>query len=284
MKKVQKLVNLENVPIEKEEGTVKVNDQWCKKGHIKFEKLEMRYRPTTDLVLKGLDFDIKAGDKVGIVGRTGAGKSTLGLTLLRIIESEKGRIIIDGEDISKIDLQTLREKVTTIPQDPVLFKGTLRYNIDPFEVYPETEIDDLLSRSGLTDLIKKDDDKPTREYKIEEGGSNLSAGEKQLICICRAVLRKAKIVIFDEATANIDIVTETKVLELIKTEFADATVLTIAHRLNTIIKSDMIAVMSYGTLKEYGSPQDLIKRPDSEFSKLLHELESAEAEAEEETK
>lgn len=192
-----------------------------------------------------------------------------------MMEADSGRILIDGVDISKVDLQVLREKVTTIPQDPVIFKGTLKFNIDPYGKESDESIDLLLARSGLDKLIGKDEkskNRPLREFMIEEGGNNLSAGEKQLICICRASVRKAKVVIFDEATANIDIVTEAKIMNLIKEDFAESTVITIAHRLNTIINSDKIAVMSYGKKKEYDSPKELLQRPDSEFTKLLNEL------------
>ena len=219
---------------------------------------------------------------MGIVGRTGAGKSTIGLTLLRIMEGEAGCIIIDGVDISKVELQTLREKITTIPQDPAIFKGTLSFNIDPFGKESEEVIDNLLDRSGLAELVlkgEKKDKKEIREYAIEEGGSNLSAGEKQLVCICRAVIRKAKIVIFDEATANIDVMTEHKIMELIAKDFANATVITIAHRMNTIINSDKIAVMSFGKLKEYGSPKELLANPKSDFTKMLAEQKKGGEEA-----
>jgi len=165
--------------------------------------------------------------------------------------------------------------VTTIPQDPVLFAGTLRFNIDPNESHSNEAIDAMLRKAGLMELLKTEKDIPVRDFEIEEGGKNLSAGEKQLICICRAALRKAKVVIFDEATANIDVLTEQKILSLIKEEFREASVITIAHRLNTIIKSDMVAVMSFGTLKEYAPPAELLKRPDSDFAKLLNELEDS---------
>lgn len=218
----------------------------------------LKYRPDLPDVLKHLNLNIKPGLKVGVVGRTGAGKSTLGLALLRIMEIMNGKIMIDGVDIKKVKLQYLRKKVTTIPQDPTLFSGSLRFNLDPEEKHTDNDIDSLLKRSGLSEILKHDENSVLREFKVEENGNNLSAGEKQLICICRAALRKAKVVIFDEATANVDVVSEQKTMDLIKTEFQDATVLTIAHRLNTIINSDKIAVMDFGALKEYGSPEELL--------------------------
>jgi len=281
MRSVQKLINLEKDTVQEiEEGLNKESlpTEWPQKGDIDFKNVHLRYRPTTELVLKGLNFKIQAGMKVGVVGRTGAGKSTLGLTLLRLMEVETGSIEIDGIDISKVELQHLRHKITTIAQEATLFKGTLRFNIDPYEMESHENIDALLERAGLTKLLKYEEGTAVRDFQIEEGGNNLSTGEKQIVCICRAVLRKAKVVIFDEATANIDVVTEHKILDLVKTEFTDATVMTIAHRLNTIINSDMIAVMSYGKLVEYAPPEELLKRPDSEFTKLLNELEAKEQE------
>jgi len=153
-----------------------------------------------------------------------------------------------------------------------LFNGTLRYNIDPLNNASDSRIDELIERSGLSELIKVKDGESLRDFKVDAGGDNLSAGEKQLVCICRAAVRKAKVVVFDEATANVDVLTEHKLLELVKAEFAEATVLTIAHRLNTIINSDMILVMGAGKMKEYDSPENLLKNPDSDFSKLLKEL------------
>lgn len=259
---------------------------WPVTGKIEFTDVFLRYRPNLDYALRRLNFTIKAGVKVGVVGRTGAGKSTLGLTLLRIMEIEKGEIKIDGIDIKKVELKTLRERITTIPQDPALFEGSLRFNIDPAEKASDERIDQLITDSGLDALLKIKDGEKYRDFEIQANGDNLSAGEKQLICICRAAVRNAKVVIFDEATANVDVVTEQKLLKLVKNEFKSATVLTIAHRLNTIINSDMIAVMGAekyvdgkpaipgGMLLEYGSPTDLLKDPKSDFSNLLKELEN----------
>jgi len=275
MKKIQKLIDLENIQQEIEEGRQPADD-WPQKGEVDISGVKLRYRPKLDLVLKGLDINIKPGLKVGVVGRTGAGKSTLGLTLLRILEIEAGINSIDGVDLKTVPLQVLRQRVTTIPQDPTLFKGTLRFNVDPDNKYKDEEIDDLLERSGLGEILKYDKTKSMREFEVDENGNNLSSGEKQLVCICRAAIRKAKVVVFDEATANIDVVTEHKIQELIKIEFKQATVLTIAHRLNTIINSDKILVMSFGTKAEYGSPKELLQNPDSVFSGLVKELEAEE--------
>jgi ABC-type multidrug transport system fused ATPase/permease subunit len=273
MKKVQKLINLKNLAPEKEQGIIKAPESWPSAGGLNFRKVVLRYRPTTERVLRSLDFEIKAGHKVGVVGRTGAGKSTLGLSLLRIIELESGLIEIDGVDISKVDLELLRRKVTTITQDPALFTGSLRFNIDPYGEESDETVDELLRKSGLDKLMKVQEGTSVRDFKITESGANLSAGEKQLVCLCRAALRRAKLVIFDEATANIDEMTEQHVMQMVKTEFAHSTVITIAHRLNTIINSDMVAVLSFGRLLEYGSPSSLAQKPDSEFAGLLKELQ-----------
>jgi len=187
-------------------------------------------------------------------------------------------------DISKVDLQLLRAKTTVIPQDPTLFKGSLRFNLDPLNLVKDADIQHLLKKSGLQDLLNKGTTSPSENetdenennclnLKIEEGGHNLSIGEKQLICICRAVLRKNKIVILDEATSNIDVITEQKILKLIKEEFEHATVITIAHRLNTIIQSDMVLLLANGELQEYDSPQALMSNPDSHFASLCKDLE-----------
>jgi len=175
--------------------------------------------------------------KVGIVGRTGAGKSTIALTLSRILEIEKGTITIDGVDISKIALSKLREKVTMVPQDAALFKNTLHYNLDPTMTVPKERLLDLIEKANLPELLKKqiEEGKSILDVEVKAGGSNLSSGEKQLICMVRAIARGAKVVLMDEATSNIDIVTEKKILALIAGEMKEATVVTIAHRLNTII-------------------------------------------------
>ena len=166
--------------------------------------------------------------------------------------------------------------MTVIPQDPTLFTGSLKFNLDPFDNVPEQVMLDLLNEAGLSELLSRSENADEADrginMKITESGKNLSAGERQLICICRAILRKNRIVILDEATANIDVITEQKIQRLINLEFKDSTVVTIAHRLNTIIRSDYVLVLSHGELVEYDTPKNLAGNPHSEFAQLLKEL------------
>ena len=197
--------------------------------------------------------------KVGVVGRSASGKSTTALALPRLIELDEGSSIeIDGKDISKISLQKLRQKVTFILQEPALFKGSLRFNLDPLDNYKDEAILQVIHDSGLQDILhKQSKDQNWLKYEIEPKGDNLSEGEKQLICFCRAILRKTKIIIMDEATANIDVITEQNLMKMTKKSFADSTVMTIAHRLNTIFESDQILMIQSGELLEQGNPQVL---------------------------
>ncbi|CAI2362993.1 unnamed protein product [Moneuplotes crassus] len=235
---------------------------------IEFQNYSVKYRPDTELVLKNLNFKIYPKEKVGIIGRTGAGKSTICLSLCRIIEAYSGRILVDGQDISKISLNDLRANIAVISQDPSLFIGTLKFNIDPEGKIRDGEMNEAINNCSLQDLVNRDS--LGLDQTIEESGKNLSAGEKQLICICRAVLKKSKIIIMDEATANIDVKTESAIQRAMALYFENLTVITIAHRLSTIQKCDKILVLESGSLVEYESPQVLLKNPDSYFSKILN--------------
>ena len=247
---------------------------WPSEGKIEFRDYSLKYRPETEIVLKNLSFEVKPNEKVGIVGRTGAGKSTICLALCRIVEAHEGTIFIDGVDISTVGLADLRERITIIPQDPTLFEGTLKFNLDPEGSLSDSELLRMAHKASLDDLIERDE--KGLEQKIEDGGKNLSSGEKQLICILRAILRKNKIVLMDEATANIDIKTEQIIQKLIHEEFVDSTVLTIAHRLNTIINSDRVLVLSKGEVEEYDDPQTLLDDTDSMFYSYANELKKHE--------
>ena len=347
---VQRVFNLQAAPQENYEQPEdsKVDKKWPEQGKIEFKDVELRYRPNTEIVLRKLSVVASPGEKIGVVGRTGAGKSTLSMALTRIVELVGGKIEIDGVDISKVGIARLRNEITMIPQDPIMFNGTLRYNLDPFDESTDERINELIKKAGLEYLLEgvskkelkdkeekearekarkallgdeeededssseKEDDKEKKEkekkeekdddkkdekkeeadddsktdkkekkdkeedgkglkFKVQDEGKNLSVGERQLICIIRAILRCNKIVVLDEATANIDVVTEQAIQKLINEEFLGATVLCIAHRLNTIIHSDKVLVMDKGQAIEFDSPKALMSDKSSVFSQMLKE-------------
>ncbi|XP_046653460.1 multidrug resistance-associated protein 1-like isoform X4 [Daphnia pulicaria] len=238
-------------------------NSWPDKGKVSFEKYEVRYREGLDLVIKGITCDIQGGEKVGIVGRTGAGKSSLTLALFRIIEAASGKITIDGLDIADLGLHALRSRLTIIPQDPVLFSGTLRMNLDPFNSYSDDDIWTALEHAHLKTFVKS---LPAGlEHEASEGGENLSVGQRQLICLARALLRKTKVLILDEATAAVDLETDDLIQATIRKEFKEGTVITIAHRLNTILDSNRVMVLDKGEIKEYAPPNELLENKESIF-------------------
>nr|WPH24505.1 ABC transporter subfamily C1 [Tetranychus urticae] len=238
-------------------------ESWPEKGQIVFRNYSARYRPGLDLVLKDIVCVIKSNEKVGIVGRTGAGKSSLTLALFRLIEPTVGTIIIDGENITKMGLHDLRSRLTVIPQDPVLFSGSFRRNFDPFDIYTDAEIWKALDQAHLKVFVSKLD--KGLDHEITEGGENLSIGQRQLVCLTRALLRKTKILVLDEATAAVDVETDELIQQTIRKEFADCTIVTIAHRFNTILDYDKIIVMDKGQIIEYDSPQSLLHNDRSVF-------------------
>ena len=240
--------------IENNEQNSKVKS-FILKGKINFKNYSVRYRPETPLILKNITLEIKPGEKIGVVGQTGSGKSTLLLCLFRILEASEGKIYIDDIDISQIGLELLRQSLTIIPQEPILLEANIRDNIDPSKLHSDSEILYLLNEVGLRDfMIGKNLD-----YKIEENGSNISVGEKQLICIARALLKKTKIILMDEATANIDYRNEAILKQNINVDTRDCTVITIAHRIKTVINYDRILVLKDGEIEEFDTPDNLIK-------------------------
>ncbi|CAK8671759.1 unnamed protein product [Clavelina lepadiformis] len=256
VERVEEYANVQQeAPLEIEHS--RPHSGWPDRGGIKFVNYSTRYRDELDLVVRGINVDIKGGEKIGIVGRTGAGKSSLTLALFRIIEAAEGMITIDGLDIGKMGLHSLRSKISIIPQDPVLFCGTLRMNLDPFDGYSDEELWDALEHSHLKNFVLTLPKK--LEHDIAEGGENLSVGQRQLVCLARALLRKSKILVLDEATAAVDLETDDLIQATIRSEFADSTTFTIAHRLNTIMDSTRVLVLDAGKVAEYDTPQNLLK-------------------------
>jgi ABC-type multidrug transport system fused ATPase/permease subunit len=237
--------------------------KWPTEGSIEFIHYSVQYRPGTEIVLKNLNFVINGGEHIGIVGRTGSGKSTIALCLFRILEPLQGKIIIDGIDIGIIGLKKLRRNLTIIPQDSTVMNGTLRYNIDPIKFFSDDEIRNVLNKIGFNYII--DNNPNGLDQIISENGNNLSIGEKQLICITRAILRKSKIIIMDEATASIDYKTEEIIQHAINELLKNSTVITIAHRIKTILNSDKIIVLENGNVVEYDSPKNLLSNKNSFF-------------------
>uniref|UniRef100_A0A3B4B9M5 ATP-binding cassette, sub-family C (CFTR/MRP), member 2 n=1 Tax=Periophthalmus magnuspinnatus TaxID=409849 RepID=A0A3B4B9M5_9GOBI len=233
-------------------------EKWPEEGKLQFDNFKVRYRPELDLVLHGVTcfIDSKEKTQIGIVGRTGAGKSSLTNCLFRIIEAAEGRILIDGVDISSIGLHDLRSRLTIIPQDPVLFSGSLRMNLDPFNKFSDEEIWKVLELSHLKSFVFGLEE--GLQYEVAEGGENL-VGQRQLLCLARALLRKSRILILDEATAAVDLETDDLIQTTIRKEFSHCTVLTIAHRLHTIMDSSVM-VLDAGKIVEFDSPSNLLDK------------------------
>ncbi|KAG4236932.1 Canalicular multispecific organic anion transporter 2 [Phytophthora cactorum] len=244
-------------------------ETWPSAGSIKFNHVSFRYKDQGQLVLRDLSFSVYGSEKLGIVGRTGAGKSSLTMALFRINELAAGSIYIDGVDVSTIGLTTLREKLSIIPQNPVLFKGTLRNYLDPFGDFSDDELWTCLREVGLGSRIEAEDGK--LDVLVEENGENFSVGERQMLCMVCSLLRKSRIVVFDEATAAVDHVTDQALQRVIREVFRDSTVLTIAHRLDTILDSDRILVMDDGRVKELASPAELVQMGKGHFFDLMEE-------------
>lgn len=266
MNSVERIDYYSKVPSEKWEGTSPGND-WPQKGALEFKDLSVTYREGGKPVLQNLNLKINAGERIGIAGRTGAGKSTVVLALSRLVEPSGGEILIDGISTATIPLEQLRAAIAVIPQDPVMFLGTLRGNLDPFKQFNDEEIWTALKRTHIEPFVRTLPQGLATE--VHEGGINFSAGQRQLICLARALLRDNRIIVLDEATANVDAQTDALVQETVRKEFAGKTILTIAHRTATILDYDRVMVLDYGKLVEFDSVNALISRPNSFFKELL---------------
>uniref|UniRef100_A0A7S3P1A1 Uncharacterized protein n=1 Tax=Amphora coffeiformis TaxID=265554 RepID=A0A7S3P1A1_9STRA len=254
----------------------KIADEWPHKGQIVLNNLKMRYRSDTPLVLKGLNVEIQGGERIGVVGRTGSGKSSLLLTLLRLVEPNLGEvtekdyqspIMVDGVDVLRVGLRDLRSRLGIIPQNPVLFSGTIRDNIDPFHKYTDEQIWQALKQCNLYDAVMEmpgELDAPVSEY-----GENLSAGTKQMLVLGRALLRQCRILLLDEATSNVDYETDKAIQKTLREAFPGCTILTIAHRIDTILDSDKILVMKDGVVDEFAPPQEFLRDESSTFSEIV---------------
>lgn len=246
------------------EPNEKPPDNWPTKGLIKFNHVFLRYSEDEIPVLKDLNVIIEPGMKVGIVGRTGAGKSSLISAIFNLAKLE-GEIYIDGVNTKKIGLHDLRSKISIIPQEPMLFSATLRDNLDPFNQYPDNILWDALDEVELRNSVN------SLDYLVTQGGSNFSAGQRQLLCLARAIVRNNKILVLDEATANVDPTTDALIQTTIRDKFRDCTVLTIAHRLNTVMDSDRVLVMDHGQIKEFDHPHVLLQQQDGFLTKMVNQ-------------
>jgi len=269
MVSAERIMEYQNTPQEapyEVEGS-NVPKEWPQYGVVKFDHYQTRYREGLDLVLRDIHFESMSGEKIGIVGRTGAGKSSLTLSLFRIIEAAGGSIYIDGENIAFMGLETLRSRLTIIPQDPFLFSATMRVNLDPFEKYSDKQMWEALEVAHLKSFIAS---LPGGlNFEVNEGGENLSVGQRQLVCLARAVLRKTKVLVLDEATAAVDLETDELIQSTIRDQFSDCTVITIAHRLNTILDSSRVIVLDQGYIKEFETPENLLADRSSQFHSMV---------------
>ena len=267
MTSIERIRFMTQIPSEKLFVTTEpsiVDSKWPSHGHIRFSGVHARYDDSLPEVVKGLNVDIPGRAQVGIVGRTGAGKTTLFQMLYRFININQGTIEIDGVDIASVDLETLRSRLAIIPQDPTLFIGTLRSNLDPYSRKSDEEVWKVLKETGMDELVMSF---PLKlQSPIKDGGANLSQGQRQLFCLARALLLNAKIIMLDEATASVDVVSDAKIQKVLRRELKDKTVLVIAHRLGTVADLDYLMVMNDGRLESFKEPsKEFIMASANEF-------------------
>ncbi|XP_078432369.1 multidrug resistance-associated protein 3 [Wolffia australiana] len=242
---------------------------WPSRGEVDLRGLQVRYAPRLPLVLRGLTCVLPGGKKTGIVGRTGSGKSTLIQALFRIVEAAAGEILIDGRNIATVGLHDLRSRLGIIPQDPTMFEGTLRSNLDPLEEHSDEAVWQALDRCQLGDQARKRG--ALLDSAVTENGENWSVGQRQLVCLGRVILKKSKILVLDEATASVDTATDGLIQRTLRLHFSGSTVLTIAHRITSVLDSDMVLVLDNGAIAEFDSPARLLENKSSMFAKLVAE-------------
>lgn len=270
MVSVERIKQFTNIP---SEAAWKIQERvpppsWPVHGNIELQDLQVRYRPNTPLVLRGITLSIYGGEKIGVVGRTGSGKSTLIQVFFRLVEPSGGRIIIDDIDICSVGLHDLRSRFGIIPQEPVLFEGTVRSNIDPIEQYSDEEIWKSLERCQLKDVVAAKPDK--LDSLVVDNGDNWSVGQRQLLCLGRVMLKQSKILFMDEATASVDSQTDAVIQKIIREDFTACTIISIAHRIPTVMDCNRVLVIDAGWAKEFDSPSRLLERP-SLFGALVQE-------------
>jgi len=274
MASVDRIRALGTVLNEQDKGELTSPPGWPLRGEIKFDNVVMSYVPESPPVLKGVSFSIEAGEKIGIVGRTGAGKSSLIQAIFRLAPINDSSISIDGIDTSQLALKCLRKNIAILPQEPVMFEGTLRSNLDPFSLRSDLELTQALEQCLLGDLLKSTTDGGGGggggglSQRVASMGANFSLGQQQLVCLARALLNESSLLLLDEATAALDSETDDKVQQVLRSAFANRTILTIAHRIDTIIDSDRIIVMDAGRVVEFAPPADLIENEKSIFAEL----------------